>query len=151
MNGSTQRGAYADSSAYAPPIPAGHRRPGSRSDGHGGGPTPQLHLAVDGRCLPLSIVFTPDDINDCTAFPRVLAAIAGPRHGSGRPRCRPDRMVADKAHNSAAIRRSLRVRGIAATIPERADQQAGRGSHGGRPPVFDPALSKRRNVVWFCW
>jgi hypothetical protein len=53
-------------------------------------------------------------------------------------------VIADKAYSSAAIRRSLRDRGIAATIPERTDQQAGRarrGSRGGRPPVFDPDLT----------
>jgi transposase len=98
-------------------------------------------------------VLTPGNVNDCTAFPQVLAAIGVPRPGSGRPRCRPDRVIADKAYSSAAIRRTLRRRGIGATIPERADQQAGRarrGSRGGRPPVFDPVLYKRRNVVERC-
>uniref|UniRef100_UPI00047BDFE4 IS5/IS1182 family transposase n=2 Tax=Actinomadura oligospora TaxID=111804 RepID=UPI00047BDFE4 len=59
----------------------------------------------------------------------------------------------DKAYSSRAIRRHLRGRGIAATIPERADQQAGRarqGTRGGRPPTFDPALYRRRNVVERC-
>lgn len=44
----------------------------------------------------------------------------------------------------------LRRRGIAHTIPERADQKAARdrrGSRGGRPPKFDPELYKQRNVV----
>ncbi|NDU71756.1 IS5 family transposase [Actinomadura sp. DSM 109109] len=118
-----------------------------------GGLTTKIHLAVDGRGLPLSIVLTPGNVNDCTAFGQVLAAIRVPRPGSGRPRCRPDRVIADKAYSSAAIRRTLRRRGIAATIPERADQRAGRarrGSRGGRSPVFDPALYKRRNVVERC-
>ncbi|MUN42857.1 IS5 family transposase, partial [Actinomadura sp. NEAU-AAG5] len=118
-----------------------------------GGLTTKVHLSVDGRGLPLSIVLTPGNVNDCTAFPQVLAAIAVPRPGRGRPRCRPERVIADKAYSSAAIRRSLRERGIAATIPERADQRAGRarrGSRGGRPPTFDPVLYKRRNVVERC-
>jgi transposase len=98
-------------------------------------------------------MLTPGNVNDCTAFPCVLAEIAVPRPGAGRPRCRPDRVIADKAYSSAAIRRSLGDRGIAATIPERLDQKAGRarrGSHGGRPPTFDPAVYKRRNVVERC-
>ncbi|MGW3769931.1 hypothetical protein [Actinomadura verrucosospora] len=56
-------------------------------------------------------------------------------------------------HDTAAIRRSLRRRGIAATIFERADQQAGRarrGSRGGRPPLIDPAVYQRCNVVERC-
>ncbi|MEV5827992.1 hypothetical protein AB0L25_20745 [Spirillospora sp. NPDC052242] len=60
-------------------------------------------------------------------------------------------VIADTAYSSAAIRRTLRERGIAATIPERADQKAGRARRGlntgGRPPAFDPALYRRRNVV----
>lgn len=40
-----------------------------------GGLTTKVHLAVDGRGLPLSIVLTPGNVNDCTAFPQVLAAI----------------------------------------------------------------------------
>lgn len=118
-----------------------------------GGLTTKIHLAVDGRGLPLSIVLTAGNINDCTAFPHVLAAIRVSRPGPGRPRCRPDRVIADKAYSSAAIRRSLRDRGIGTTIPERADQKAGRarrGTLGGRPPAFDPAVYRRRNVVERC-
>ncbi|WP_131732754.1 IS5 family transposase [Actinomadura formosensis] len=118
-----------------------------------GGLTTKVHLAVDGRGMPLSIVLTAGNVNDCTAFPDVLAGIGVPRPGRGRPRCRPDRVIADKAYSSAAIRRTLRRRGIAVTIPQRADQKAGRarrGSRGGRPPVFDPALYRRRNVVERC-
>ncbi|MEU8310794.1 IS5 family transposase [Actinomadura sp. NPDC048955] len=136
--------------------PGGTNRASGSSQALGrsrGGLTTKIHLAVDGRGLPLSVVLTPGSVNDCTAFGQVLAAIAVPRPGSGRPRCRPDRVIADKAYSSAAIRWSLRCRGIGATIPERADQRAGRarrGSRGGRPPVFDPVLYKRRNVVEHC-
>ena len=41
-----------------------------------------------------------------------------------RPRTRPDRVMADKGYPSGANRAWLRVRGIAATIPERDDQIA---------------------------
>ena len=88
----------------------------------GGGLTTKIHLAVDGRGLPLSVVLTPGNVNGCTTFSTVLSAIAVPRSGPGRPRCRPDRVITDQAYSSTAIRRSLRRRGIAATIPERADQ-----------------------------
>jgi transposase len=72
------------------------------------------------------------------------------RRGRGRPRTRPARVLGDKAYSSRAIRSHLRRRGITATIPEPADQQAHRlrrGSRGGRPPAFDAASYKRRNVV----
>jgi transposase len=55
-----------------------------------------------------------------------------------------------KAYSSAAIRAHLRRRTIKATIPEPADQvknRLRRGSKGGRPPAFDAAAYKQRNVV----
>jgi transposase len=59
-------------------------------------------------------------------------------------------MLGDKAYSNAAIRAHLRRRGIKATIPEPADQARNRrqrGSAGGRPPAFDPAVYKQRNTV----
>jgi transposase len=55
---------------------------------------------------------------------------------------------------SKAIRAWLRRKGIAHTIPERADQvrnRARRGSRGGRPPAFDREVYKHRNVVERCF
>lgn len=72
------------------------------------------------------------------------------RRGPGRPRTRPDLVLADKAYSSKAIRAHLRRRRITAVIPEPADQirnRARRGSHGGRPPAFDAETYKLRNVA----
>jgi hypothetical protein len=58
----------------------------------------------------------------------------------GRPRTRPDRVLADKAYSSRAIRAHLRTRGIGSVIPEPDDQKAHRkriGSSGGRPMTYD--------------
>jgi transposase len=77
-----------------------------------------------------------------------------PRTGVGRPRRRPDAVIADKAYSSRAIRQTLRRRGIRAVIPERTDQKANRmrrGRAGGRPPAFDRDLYKARNVVERCF
>ncbi|MEW1756891.1 IS5 family transposase [Streptomyces cyaneofuscatus] len=115
---------------------------------------PKVHLAVDGRGLPLSIVLTPGNVNDATAFGQVLDGIRTPRLGTGRPRTTPDRVLGDKAYSSRAIRHLLRRRGIAATIPERRDQAANRhrrGALGGRPPTFDKVTYRDRNVVERCF
>jgi transposase len=69
---------------------------------------------------------------------------------AGRPRTRPDRVRADKAYSSRAIRNHLRERGIQAVIAEPDDQKGHRkrrGSRGGRPPAFDPVDYRSRNVV----
>lgn len=73
-----------------------------------------------------------------------------PRIGPGRPRTKPDKVRADKAYGSRANRAYLRRRGVACTIPEKADQVRNRkklGSRGGRPPKFDKADYKERHAV----
>ncbi len=77
-----------------------------------------------------------------------------PRTGRGRPRKRPDHVIADKAYSHPLTRAALRRRGIGHTIPERSDQEqrrAAKGRRGGRPPTFAPGTYKDRNVVERCF
>ena len=72
----------------------------------------------------------------------------------GRPRTRPDRVLADKGYPSKANRAWLRAHGIAATIPERDDQIAHRRNRPGRPIDFGEQQRARyrgRNVVERCF
>jgi transposase len=95
-------------------------------------------------------VVTAGQGGDSPQFAAVLGAIRVPRLGPGRPRTRPDRVLADKAYSSKANRALLRCRGIRAIIPEKDDQAAyrrRRGRKGGRPPAFDAATYKLRHAV----
>jgi transposase len=115
-----------------------------------GGLTTKLHLSCEQGQKPMSIVVTGGQRGDSPQFIPVLSAIHVPRPGSGRPRTRPDRVLADKAYTSRGNRRYLRRRGIKATIPSKADQAAARrrkGSKGGRPPAFDPVIYRQRHAV----
>ncbi|MFR9781087.1 IS5 family transposase [Micromonospora sp. MS34] len=115
-----------------------------------GGLTTKLHLGCEQGQKPLAVVLTAGHRGDSPQFIPVLAAIRVPRLTTGRPRTRPDRVLADKAYTSKANRQYLRRRGIAATIPSKADQDANRrakGSQGGRPPAFDPHLYQQRHAV----
>ena len=88
--------------------------------------------------------------HDSLAFVPLMDWLRIARRVPGRPRTRPGRVRGDKAYSSSAIRAHLRRRRIKATIPESADQARNRlkrGSRGGRPPAFDPAAYKQRNVV----
>jgi len=114
-----------------------------------GGFSTKVHLACEQGQKPLAIIITAGQRGDAPQFTAVMGAIAVPRPG-GRPRARPDRVLADKAYSSRAIRRWLRRHGIRATIPVPADQarnRARRGSAGGRPPAFDPERYKDRHAV----
>ncbi|CAL9363165.1 IS5 family transposase IS1650 (plasmid) [Streptomyces sp. enrichment culture] len=89
--------------------------------------------------------------NDCTQAETVINLIRVTGPGPGRPRTRPDRVVADKGYSARAFRSYLRRRGIKATIPERVDQLAGRTRRRERPCGFDTAAYRRRNVVERCF
>jgi transposase len=109
-----------------------------------------VHLGCEQGQKPLSIVVTAGQRGDSPQFIPVLEAICVPQLGGGRARTRPDRVLADKAYTSRANRAYLRRRGIRATIPSKADQDANRrklGSKGGRPPAFDPEIYKQRHAV----
>ena len=127
------------------PEPADHALGRSR-----GGWTTKLHLACEQGRKPLSLVLTAGQRGDSPQFVPVLQAIRVPRCGPGRPRTRPDRVLADKAYSAKANRDHLRRRKIAATIPVKVDQQAHRkakGSAGGRPPAFCPQTYTQRHAV----
>lgn len=97
------------------------------------------------------MVITPGQRHDSTQLRAVLDGIRVPRPGGrGRPRMRPDRLIADKGYSYPRCRRLLRQRGIPHTIPERRDQRARRAARPGRPLGFDKTAYARRNVVERC-
>ena len=91
--------------------------------------------------------------HDAPQFQPVLNRLRVPRGGRGRPRTRPERVLADKAYGSRANRAYLRRRGIRCTIPEKRDQaqnRRARGHRGGRPPAFDAENYKQRHAIECC-
>nr|WP_256975343.1 IS5 family transposase [Streptomyces sp. CS159] len=133
-------------------------RDGSEPDDHAlgrsrGGLSTKVHLASDNRARPLALYVTAGQAGDAPAFEAVMARIRVPRRGLGRPRTRPETVLADRAYSSRAIRSHLRRRGIRAVIPQPADQvghRLRRGRAGGRPPGFDAEAYKQRNTVERC-
>jgi transposase len=96
-------------------------------------------------------VIPPGQCHDSTQLAPVLDGIRVPRLGRrGRPRTRPDRLIADKGYSYPTCRALLRARQIPHTIPERCDQRAQRARRPGRPLTFDTTIYARRNVVERC-
>ncbi|MFC8867995.1 IS5 family transposase [Streptomyces sp. NPDC057148] len=133
-------------------------RDGSEPDDHAlgrsrGGLSTKVHLASDNRARPLALYVTAGQAGVAPAFEAVMARIRVPRRGLGRPRTRPETVLADRAYSSRAIRGHLRRRGIRAVIPQPVDQighRLRRGRAGGRPPGFDAEAYKQRNTVERC-
>src|ERR1700755_1416431 len=106
--------------------PGGQKQsPGDEPADHGlgrsrGGWTTKIHLGSEQGRKPMSLLITGGQRGDSPQFVRVLERIRVPRPGAGRPRTRPDRVLADKAYSSRGNRAHQRRRGILCDIPERA-------------------------------
>jgi transposase len=100
------------------------------------------------------VLLTPGQAGDNPQLLPLLDTIRVHDTTPGRPRKKPDMLIADKAYAHDPTRTALRRRGIAHTIPERSDQvarRAAKGSRGGRPPDFDGEVYRQRNVVERCF
>lgn len=97
----------------------------------------------------MSIIVSPGQDGDNPQLLPLLDDIRVERGGPGRPRKRPDAVIADKAYSHPSTRRALRERRIRFTSPEREDQK--KRVHRGRSPEFDADEYKQRNVVERCF
>ena len=103
---------------------------------------------VDAAGRPLAIRLTPGQAGDNPQLLALLGEIAVPT--GRRPRSRPAAVIADKAYSHPSTRQALRAKAIRVVIPQRTDQMAlrrSRGRRGGRPPAFDAATYRQRNVI----
>jgi transposase len=111
-------------------------------------------LAVDARGRPRTLRLTEGQAGDNPQLLPLLDDLIWRTGRPGRPRTRPDLVVADKAYSHPSTRAALRRRGIGCAIPEKSDQKARRaakGSRGGRPPGFDREAYRARNLVERCF
>lgn len=102
----------------------------------------------------MSVLITPGQAGDNPQLLPLLDQVHVRRDGPGRPRSRPDRVIADRAYSCPSTRRALRARGVSFTSPEKRDhaaQRRAKGRSGGRPPAFDQDIYAHRNVVERCF
>ena len=81
-----------------------------------GGWGTEIHAAVEAGLGVMSLLLTAGQAGDCPMMIPVLEAISAERPARGRPRTRPDRVLADRAYSSRANRDWLRAHHIHATI-----------------------------------
>jgi transposase len=98
-----------------------------------------VHLKAEGDGKPLTVLLTPGQQHEATAFEPLLRRGAIRRPGRGRPRVRPRRAVGDKGYTGRRHRAACRRRGIRHTIPKL------RTEHRSGP--FDRASYRRRHLV----
>lgn len=108
-------------------------------------------LVVDGNGLPLGFHLASANVAEVKLAQQTLDTIrvARPR---GRPKCRPDKLVADRGYDSSAFRAVLRSRGIGMCIPPKRRPATWRAKRG-RPVVARKAEYRCRYRVErsFAW
>ena len=117
------------------------RRLQSRAGEKGGsqtGPSPvdrgrrgsKQHLLVDGSGLPLAWALTGGNRNDITQLLALLDQVPPVRGRPGRPRRRPDSVIADRGYDHDKYRRLVWQRGIKPLIARRQTEHgSGLGRH----------------------
>ncbi len=90
------------------PIPVDRARPGSKH-----------HVIADAQGIPLAVSLTGGNRNDVTRLLPLLDKIPSVAGTVGRPRHRPDALLADRGYDHDKYRRLLWQRGIRPVIAER--------------------------------
>ena len=70
----------------------------------------------------MSIILTAGQAGDNPQLLPLLESIRVPREGPGRPRTRPEEVIADKAYIHPSTRKAMRDRRIRFTSPQESDQ-----------------------------
>jgi transposase len=122
-------------------VVAGDRRLQPRAGEKGGsqtGPSPvdrgrrgsKHNLLVDGSGLPLAWTLTGGNRNDITQLLALLDLVPPVRGRVGRPRRRPDSLLADRGYDHDKYRRLVWKRGVKPVIARRqAEHGTGLGRH----------------------
>src|SRR5512132_2926289 len=101
-------GAGEKGGAATGPSPVDRGRPGSKH-----------HLLVDANGIPLAFTVTGGNRNDVTQLIPLLDAVPSVRGAVGRPRRRPDTLIADRGYDHDKYRKLVWQRGVKPLIARR--------------------------------
>ncbi|WP_443070387.1 IS5 family transposase [Streptomyces sp. QHH-9511] len=111
------------------PSPVDRARPGSKH-----------HVLVDGQGIPLAVSLTGGNRNDVTQLLPLLAKVPSVAGLVGRPRRRPDMLLADRGYDHDKYRRLVWAQGIKPVIARRGVP------HGSGLGVFRWVVE--RTIAW---
>ncbi len=104
-----------------------------------GGFSTKVHVRADGGGNLMTLVLTPGQQHEATAFQPLMEHGEVKRWGRGRPKLRPHRVVGDRAYSSRKIREYARRCGLCTTIPRKRNES--------RTGPFDRDIYRTRNRI----
>lgn len=117
-------------------LPRWQLRPGQKGGDAVGktkrGKGTKVMLVTDGNGLPIGLKLAGANRHEVKLAVPALQTVQVPHRGSGRPKQRPDELVADRAYDSRYFRQWLHSKGIKPTIPSY-ERRARKRPKRGRP------------------
>ncbi len=111
----------------------------------------KVMLVVEGDGLPIGFCLASANHHEVKLAIPTLQTIRVPRRGRGRPKQRPEELVADKAYDSRQFREWLRRKRIKPTIPSY-ERRARNHPRRGRPIKAGQGYAERWKVErTFAW
>jgi transposase len=104
-----------------------------------GGYGSKVHLMTEANGLPIGLVLTQGNRNECPVFEELLEQTL--QHGGG---VMPKRLAADRGYSADRLRNKLQAMGIEPVIPMRKTE------HVKDRPAFNATAYKGRNVIERC-
>src|SRR3974390_627257 len=104
-------------------------------------------VLVDGEGLPLGVRLESASPSEVTLAEATRAEVRLPRP-QGRPRQKPERVIADMGYDSDPLRRRLRKRGIELIVPDRTNNKARRYEDGRKLRRYRRRWIVERTNVW---
>lgn len=106
-------------------------------------------MVTDGNGTPLAAHIESASPAEVKLIESTLATIAvGKPNAPGRPRKRPERLIADKAYDSEGLRRRLKSRGIRPIIPARSNNQSASYQDGRAMRRYKRRWKIERTFAW---
>ena len=106
-------------------------------------------VVVDGQGIPLGKQFYSASPNEVRLAEETLAAIRVTRqHRGGRPRQKPQRVIADRAYDSDPLRERLAKRGIELVAPHRRNRRKPRTQDGRALRRYRRRWKVERTFAW---
>ena len=106
-------------------------------------------VVVDGQGVPLGIHLDAASPAEVSLLEPTLATIAVPRAGPGRPRQKPERVIADKGYDSDPLRARLKRRGIELIVPHRRNRKKPKTQDGRKLRRYRRRWKVERTLAWF--
>jgi transposase len=106
-------------------------------------------VVVDGAGTPLGAYLEAASPSEVTLLEKTLDTVAVGRRGKpGRPRKRPDRLVADRGYDSNRLRAALVRRGIEPIIPARRNNRRATHQDGRKLRRYRHRWIVERTFAW---